>query len=236
VIGEALSQGRDIYADSELVPRYPYLPLQMYLSFAAYYIDENITGGFLFLCKLPSIFGDIAVILLLYRITLYLSNNYNRAFFASLTYAICPIPITVSAYHGQFDSITLAFLLASLYAYYRQQPLLSSLWFSVSITTKIWPVIFIPLFVLLLHNNRDRFRFLLLVPVVPIASITFYCLLVNGNPILVVKTTLEYGGGVLGYWGIGAVIDIILRPAIYNSYHLIASLSFRTFAQLAEYM
>jgi hypothetical protein len=225
MIGEALSQRRDVYADPELVPRYPYLPLQMYLSLAAYYINQNITGSFLFLCKLPAIFGDIAIIVLLHKITLYLNQNYNRAFFTSLAYAVCPISITVSAYHGQFDSITLAFLLLSLYFFYQKRPLWVGLWFSISITTKIWPIIFIPLFVLLLHTNRERLKFLLLVPFVPIISIVFYCLLVNGSPFLVIKTSLEYGGGVLGYWGIGAVVDIVLRPVIYDSYSIVASLS-----------
>jgi hypothetical protein len=224
IIGQALSRKQDVYADAELVLRYPYLPLQMYLSLTAYYVDQNITGGFLFLCKIPAIVGDLLIILLLNKIIIQLTNSYNKAFFASLAYALCPISVMVSALHGQFDSLTLAFLLLSMYSFHKGNITMSSFWFSVSVTTKIWPVIFIPLFILLLPNNRERLKFLYILPLVPLGSIILYCWLLNSNPLLIIKATLEYGG-ISGMWGISALIDIVARPFGYDPQNINSFLS-----------
>jgi hypothetical protein len=68
----------------------------------------------------------------------------DRPRLRQLQYALSPIAVLVSAFHGQFESVALAFGIAALIVADRGRPVAAGLLLGTAISVKSWPVIFIP--------------------------------------------------------------------------------------------
>jgi Gpi18-like mannosyltransferase len=118
--------------------RYPYPPFWMFFEAGIVWIAYNSCLPFHFIAKIPSIFFDGGIALILYQLL------ERRAVIWSLSYAINPISLLVTAGHGQFDSIALFFLLLSVLLIKKNKYILSSIFLSFGILTKIYPILAIP--------------------------------------------------------------------------------------------
>ena len=148
IFGKSLaSQGLEWTYQNTILFNHP--PLTAYYLCAIYSLHhlllEAIGITFPFLLRLPGIIADFVVILLLLQIR----ENDPRLrlpIWTLVIFALSPLSIMVSGYHGNTDSVMVMFLLFSVYFCSRDQPMLSGLFFALSAQVKIVPLLFFPSF------------------------------------------------------------------------------------------
>lgn len=205
IVGNNVLSKIDIYTSESTLRRYPYLPFQMYWSALAVIISRKSSIPFAIIVKIAPIIGDIAISIFIYLI---LKRKFDTKFasFSALLFALSPISIFVSAFHGQFDSIPIAIVLVSYY--YFSRPFTSGLFLGVAILTKSWPVLFIPSFLRQQKKIGKLVFFLISIVLFPFLGIIFYVLTFNSSIYNVLKIAVSYNHGV-GVWGYSYFIKII---------------------------
>ena len=112
--GELIINRQDIYWGLGVRHHYAFLPTYGLLTSLVLNITNITAIPFLILTKLPIIFFDSLIAMLIFIII----KNF-RAF---LVYAFSPIPVILCAYFGQFDAIPLFFALFGLYLMTQKRP------------------------------------------------------------------------------------------------------------------
>ena len=138
-------------------------PLWIYL-LAGLWLVHGATGlPFPFLFKLPPIGADACIAVLLYRVGLHRRWGSRRATLAGLAYALHPVSVLISGYHGQFDSLMVApaFLAWYGWAFWtgRRRLLGSGLALGLGIWFKAVPLVLLPVFLPRLATWRDRLAY-----------------------------------------------------------------------------
>lgn len=100
LVGETLLQGGRLYADTPTA--YPYPPLWAMWEVAAVLLGRWVP--YPLVVRLPILAAEIGILVML-------RNMAGPR--AALLYAITPLPIMISGFHGQFDSLPLLFILAA---------------------------------------------------------------------------------------------------------------------------
>jgi hypothetical protein len=130
--------------------RYPYPPVWVWLVSLAQWA-ANVTGlSFAWFVKAPGIAGDCLIVALLWQ---------RAGRWAALFYACNPVSLLITAGHGQFDGLVLAFVVAAWviatgeqrYAYYW-----AALTLGGAIALKGYPVLFLPPLFLAATSLRQR--------------------------------------------------------------------------------
>lgn len=98
---------------------------------------------FNFLSKLPLLFSDILVALLLYKIVNKLSGNRGLAEKAALLWFLNPYLIWISAVWGMWDSMAAMFSLFSLYFLINKKITLSAVSLILGVASKLYPAMFL---------------------------------------------------------------------------------------------
>lgn len=193
---------------------YPYLPLQMYWSAIAVTISSKFSIPFPVVAKTLPVLGDALISVFIYLI---LSRNFDKKIgsIGSLLFALNPIPIFVSAFHGQFDSIPIVLVLISIY--YIIRPIPAGLLFGLSILAKSWPVLFLPSLLEQQGKNKNILTFAMSTALIPSVAILFYILLFESSLPNVIKTAISYNHGI-GVWGYSYLFRIITQ--IYDQNNL----------------
>ncbi len=173
---------------------HPYLPFFLYIEALALYLQKFI-NPILFLKIIFAIF-DIGILLVLY----YLSGGKKQV---AALYAFNPISILVVCVHGQFDTIPLFFFILSIFLLRAKKDFLAVLFYSFSILTKTWPILFFAPF---LKKIRKKWLFLF-VSIFPIIFVILYIYLfeLNIRGVRNMFWTFRSYYGVLG-WGIGKIL------------------------------
>lgn len=86
--------------------------------------------------KLVPVLADLVVVALLGQ---FAAKRFSKQ--APLLYAVCPVPILVSAVHGQVEPVALALGLGALLMARRHAPFRAGALAGLAIATKTWPVI-----------------------------------------------------------------------------------------------
>ncbi len=144
--------------------RYPYPPLWEIFIWLLYPLEKATQIPFYYLIKIPPIIADAIIIYLIYLISLQLGSSHKNALYRSLFYAFSSVSILITSFHGQFDSITLLFVLFSIYLAQTNKfkhLLLSAMSLGVSAVSKPWTIIFIPIFVFRIKGTLNKFIYLL---------------------------------------------------------------------------
>jgi Gpi18-like mannosyltransferase len=146
-VAETLLKGDTVYDSPLVAGRHPYLPFQLYLIWGAGYLSHVSTLPFVFVVKLAPILADAALTVLIFKIALNSGEALASAFSLSLLYALNPIAILVSAYHGQFDGETVLQLGLAWYFWHfngreARRFGCSALMLGLAILNKSWPAIF----------------------------------------------------------------------------------------------
>ena len=163
--------------------------------------------SFPFLLRLPGIVADFVVIVLLLRI----KKNDPRLrlpTWALVMFALSPLSIMVSGYHGNTDPVMVMLLLFSVYFCARGQPALSGLFFALSAQVKIIPLLFFPILLCFWMQRRLLLRF-----VIPFAvgSAILWSEPLLKFPLTFTKNVLSYGS-TWGIWGLSYLLRLTGRP------------------------
>ena len=198
IVGGLVLRGEDVYASPDAVNRHPYLPFQMYWMAFAHWAASAMHLPFVKVVRLAPILADVGIALLLF---LYLQRGGppKKALHGGLLYALNPVPVLVSAYHGQFDAIPALFLLLAVMAL-EKWPLLAGGWLGLGILSKSWPVLVLPSLCVAAKKWEGRLRFLVGVAFVPMVGMGIYLLLFRAQLWAVLGRALGYNHGV-GIWG-----------------------------------
>lgn len=216
IVGETLLQGADVYTSEAAAPRYPYLPFQMLWSAAARWLSLALDLPFVKVVRLMPIVADAAIAALLFAWLRRRGEGVEAGARAGLLYALNPLAIFVSSYHGQFDALPLLLLLLALYAAPRTA-LGAGGWLGLGILAKGWPVLAAPALLFGLPAWAGRARFLAAMLLVPLAGVLLYALALDAavGPILTRALSYNWGVGIWGYsyfFRLAAVLDPANRP------------------------
>ena len=207
LVSDALLKGEEVYT-SAARGRHPYLPLQMYIIGATAYLSQITPLPFIVWLKLPSVLADLFVTALIFRVFRRWGKSKPIATFWALLYALNPISVLVSAYHGQFDSIPALMLLLSWYIWqFRRYVKRSAAFLGLAILDKTWPAIFLPVIFIRLPDHRRRIIYTIISLGIPILFSTAYVLIYNSDPVPMLRRALTHSG-VPGYWGLSVLLFV----------------------------
>jgi uncharacterized membrane protein len=168
-----------------------YLQFISYLSHQEIFRSSGIT--FPFLLRLPGIVADFIVVLVLMRLS-QTSKRFRIPTWGLALFAISPVSVMVSGFHGNTDPVVVMFLVLAAYMCLRERPALCGIFFALSCQIKIVPLLLLPVifFFWLARRGALRFaiRFLLL-------SITMWIQPLVTFPMLFLKNVFGYSS----YWG-----------------------------------
>jgi len=119
---------------------YPYPPLWALAEAGAEWLDRQGLGSFPLDVKLPVLLADLLIVA-----ALVAAGRAGRAPpAAAWIYAVHPISVLITGFHGQFDSIALLFVLLALATLGRGARDASALFLAAAIATKSFPVVLLP--------------------------------------------------------------------------------------------
>jgi hypothetical protein len=158
----------DVSWNPYLAPRlYPYPPLWIWLEAGSEWLARATGLSFAALVKLPVLMADLGIVVVLARWShARWATDSPSAQRAAWLFALHPVSILVTSFHGQFDSVMLLFVLLSLRFQQSGRFDASALSLSAAIATKSFPVLLLPFFVVSGAPSRAaRFVLLATVPV-----------------------------------------------------------------------
>lgn len=199
---DALLSGREVY--TAVLGRHPYLPFQMYLMGGMAFIARATGLPFVVAIKLPSVAADVALTGLIYHVVAGASGR-DRATWAALLYALNPVSLLVTAYHGQFESVTLLLLALAWWLRERSREGASAVALGLAILNKTWPVVFLPVVFVRLRGWRSRAVYSSIALGIPVLFSVAYLVLFSAGPMPMLRRALTHRG-VAGYWGPGAAL------------------------------
>ncbi len=122
--------------------------------------DVQYVPGILFnsVAKIPFLFSDIAITVLLYKIIQEWKNK-ELAAKAALLWFINPFVIWISAAWGMWDTLPALFSLASIFFLLRKRITLSAVCLSLGVAAKIYPILFlIPIAIYISKTNKPEIK------------------------------------------------------------------------------
>jgi len=114
-IGSLALAGRDVYTDPLAQGRYPYPPLlHEYLSALLVWLSQGDRALFLALDKLAPALCGVAIAVAVRALARRLGRAPDESLRLGLLYAVNPLPVLVTAYHGQFEEIPILGIVLAL--------------------------------------------------------------------------------------------------------------------------
>lgn len=204
--------GKNIYVNSS----YNYTPVWSLFLYLINSIHFFSGIPFYFLIKIPAIIADLIIIYFVFRLTFLLTKNNITSTLASLVYALNPVSLIITSLHGQFDSIPLAFILASIYYLIisNQNIILSAVSIGTAIAFKSWPVVFLPLILYQLREQKKRmFKILIWSVLISFISLFPYLLI---TPQAVIENVFMYRG--TRDFGISQILFFLRNNHLYEDF------------------
>ena len=210
LVGEALLNGEDVYTSAAL-GRHPYLPMQMYWIGLALYLHLKTAVPFVVLVKLLPVLVDVGITAVIFKTCLRWQKTTTEATIWALLFALNPIAILVSAYHGQFDSVPLLLLLLAWYwAEFGQHNKQSAVALGLAILNKTWPIVMLPVALIRKVNLKHWILYSSIALGIPILCTAAYVLLLDTDPTPMLRRALTHTGP-NGYWGISAILALLKK-------------------------
>ena len=207
LVTDALLSGREVYG--AVAGRHPYLPFQMYVMGAMARLVATTGLPYVVAMKLPSILADVALTGLIYRAVVHSRPSDGRghawAAYLALLYALNPVSLLVSSYHGQFEAVTLLLLAGGWWLWEQRRPAASAAAVGLAILNKTWPVLFLPVVIMRLGSWRARLGYTALALGIPVLVVVAYLMAYDADPAPMLGRALTHRGNA-GYWGPSAVL------------------------------
>jgi hypothetical protein len=232
-----------------LISIYPYPPLYLPVLWICKYISVLSQLPLYFMIKIPLIFADILLLVLIY---VFSSKTLSEKQNIILPLAFSPVLISNTTVLGQIDNVSTFFVFLAFLVLTRNLEKTSQWWWAalilgMGIAVKHTPVILLPAFLAEFSSNRVRFKFLCitLTPVVVLLLLAY-----SFEPIGVIANVIKYRGIVGGAWGFSGVIfvfglffkHLLHYPGAYQSmdalwqfYNTYGTLVFLTFIVLSYF-
>ena len=199
------------------------LPVFNHPPLTAYYLEliGNLSSNgfcrtygftFPFFLRLPGIIADMVVVWILSRVSAT-SGALRVPAWALALFALSPVSLMVSGFHGNTDPVMVMFLVVAAYTALRSRPVLCGIFFALSCQIKIVPLLFFPIFFFFWFSKQAALRFAISWVVVTIALWIQPLLLFPG---LFARNVLSYGS----YWGCWG-ITYLLRLTRYSEFNVI---------------
>ena len=167
--------------------------LELIGGFSKSTVFQNCGITFPFLLRLPGIVCDLISVFVLIRIRDRMPSR-QIPIWALVLFALSPVSLMVSGFHGNTDSIMTMFLLIALYTCLRDQPTLCGIFFALSCQIKIIPLFLLPIpFFFWLERGKVR-QFLAPFAVLTIA---LWVQPLTKFPLLFFRNVFSYNS----YWG-----------------------------------
>jgi Glycosyltransferase family 87 len=145
------------------VVRWSYLPVYDFVLAGAYWAHIHSGVSWLITGRLPAIACDVGVVVMVGKVAEAVGQP---AALRRFQYACNPLPILISAVHGQVEPACILFSLAAFVVVLRRGRQISGraaaasgLLLGLGIGTKTWPVLFGPALLLALPSARRRWQF-----------------------------------------------------------------------------
>lgn len=156
---------------------------------------------FLYVFRLTMIFADVGSAFVIWE----LASRYwvrRRALVTLTLFALNPVLLMVSGFHGNTDPVFIFFVLLAAYALVvgKSWPA-SALCLGLAINIKIVPILVIPAFFFWIPSWRQRFGFLLVLGVVVLAAFGYHFWLAFPD---MMKKVFSYRS-IWGTWGLGRI-------------------------------
>ncbi|MCB9813592.1 MAG: hypothetical protein H6772_04260 [Pseudomonadales bacterium] len=233
--GKNLLEKVDIYWIDADHGKYPFFPFLIFLHAALVSIWQKF--GYLsynFYFKLVSLSFFYFFALQLYKS--WKKENLKTVKLNLLAFLLSPITYAILLYHGQFDIILITFLYLAIKAFQKNsfisKMIISAPLFAISIATKTWSIIMLPIFAIPLIKNFSIkefikfFAFVLITVGLLLINIKFYTLQVFGSSTRTVLNAVIHPGGPTEIWGLG----LLLKPFVENSLGFLSLLQLLAFA------
>jgi len=162
IVGKAVLEGKNPYAATNV---YSYPPIWMWFEALATWFSVKLNLPFAFIIKIPLLLSDGAIAVLLYKLGRKFKKR--KSYYLGFFYALSPVSILITSFHGQFDTLPILAILLAIYFSKNSKNWLSPLLLSLGVALKGFPVLTLPFFLLHLENRRERklFAFLTIAPV-----------------------------------------------------------------------
>jgi hypothetical protein len=207
LVTDALLSGQEVYG--AVAGRHPYLPFQMYVMGAMAHVAATTGLPYVVAVKLPSILADVALTGLVYRAVADRRGaaglGREWAAYLALLYALNPVSLLVSSYHGQFEAVTLLLLAGGWWLWERRRVTASAAILGLAILNKTWPVLFLPVVLIRLSSWRARLGYAALALGIPALAVVAYLLATDADPAPMLGRALTHRGNA-GYWGPSAAL------------------------------
>lgn len=177
-------------------------PVTAYYLRAIYHLDHlafcrahGLT--FPFLIRFPGISADFVVVAAL----LWTTKNDTRVripSWALLLFALSPVSIMVTGFHGNTDPVMVMFLVLAAISTLRSKPILAGLFLALSCQIKIAPLLLLPVLFFFWNARGGALSFL--VPFV-VTSALLWAEPLTKFPALFLQNVLSYGS----FWGIWGI-------------------------------
>jgi hypothetical protein len=194
----------DVSWNPYLAPRlYPYPAAWIWIEVAAEWLARHAGLPFALAVKIPVVFADAALAGLLagWVRDRRAAGLEGAAAWAGWAYALHPVAVLVSGFHGQFDAAALLALLYALRTLERGHSDRSALALAAGIALKSFPVLVLPFLLLFLPDARARVRYVLLAVVPVLLLLAPFAL---ADPAALRRELLAYAG-VADFGWIGAL-------------------------------
>jgi len=201
IIGELTLSGKSVYPTPANI-RNPYLPLFLYLEAGTLFLSNITSIPQMVLMKFFYIFFHLLSVY-----CAYILSKKNRK--VTLFYAINPISLLITAYHGQFDIMPLSLILFSIILIQKKRYPLLLILLGCAVTLKTWPILFIVPF---LRRIQKKYWYILLIP--PTFFVIFYSFLFHSSLLSIARVLLTYQG-VSGIWGLGMALSFMSSSKLF---------------------
>ena len=156
---------------------------------------QDLGIHFPFLLRLPGIIADFLVVLVLLQ---FRKIDIRIPIWALTLFALSPVSIMVSGFHGNTDPVMIFFLVCAVWMCLRDQSTLAGLFFALSCQIKIVPLLLLPAFVFYWWSQKQIRGFLI---TGAITTLVLWSEPLLNFPLLFAKNVLTYGS----YWGIWGI-------------------------------
>ncbi len=158
-------------------------------------IQENAIS-FPFLLRLPGIIADIITVWVVVRLARLTQHNIPA--WTLVVFALSPVSLMITGFHGNTDPIMVMFLTVAALAAICDKPILCGLFLALSCQIKIAPLLVLPVFFFYWMHRRAAFRF---VSLMAVTCLALWSQPLFNFPLLFARNVLSYGS----FWGLWGV-------------------------------
>jgi len=194
---------------------YAYPPVWFASIVQSYFLFElmpfNSAGALYTWIKLPLMLTDLILGCLIYD-SLSPRIGEDNALYASAAYLLNPYVIWISSVWTMHDCVAACFTFLAYRLYLEDRPKASALCLGAAISTKIYPVFGLPIFLMRKEKRKDIFLYLALVSVIPLLVSVPFLIRNYKSYLFMFQFHLQRTPTGVTYWEIARVVHKLRVP------------------------